>query len=159
MTHDGRGVEVQGGWGRCEPRDRPPDHGPIEGAQGLQRWRLGRDPSARDRALRHLRLVVEAREEVVQGIGRWEAAVQQACQTGVARQHADILDTVPSRRLDQDDRLELVELRIAALARPEPQARAHEIVHAQREERLGDERQARVRGQIHGAGRHFDSER
>jgi hypothetical protein len=35
----------------------------------------------------------------------------------------------------------------------------HEIVHPQREERLGDQRQPRVRGQIHGAGRHFESER
>lgn len=92
-------------------------------------------------------------------IGRREAAVQQARQARVAREHPPVFDAVPARRLDQQDGLELVELRVAALPGAKPQTVPGERVHAQRAERLCDERQARVRRQIHGARSRFDLER
>jgi hypothetical protein len=101
---------------------------------------------------------ITANIEVVEPVGGGEAAVQQARQAGVAREHPDVLDAVPAGRLNQDDRLELVELPVAPLAGAEPQPVAHERVHAQREGRLGDEGQPRVRRQIHGAGCRFEPE-
>ena len=74
---------------------------------------------------------MERPQEVVKGIRRGERPVQQAGEAAIARQDAHVFDALAACRLDERDRLELVELRIPAPPDAYPQLLAHEILQAQ----------------------------
>jgi hypothetical protein len=102
---------------------------------GRFRWQRGASPpySTSDREVwpqRHLALVLKRVHEVVEGIRRGERPVQQVGQADVARDNLHVLDALATRSLGQDDRLALIEFRVAAPSDAHPGLRAYEYVQA-----------------------------
>ena len=96
--------------------------GGVDAGESLEGGVLGRDVGhLADRALGLGRgdqlVVVERVEEVAERIGRGQLALQEAAEPAIGLEHGDVVEAVPARREEQDQGLELLRLRVAALPR------------------------------------------
>jgi len=101
---------------------------------------------------------MECPQEVVEGIWRGERPMQQAGEAAIARQDAHVFDALTTCRLDEHDRLELVELRVPAPPDAHPHLLAHEVVQAQGQQRLRYQCETGVRRQVHRSRGRFELE-
>lgn len=154
-----RGVQVQGGPSGGPRCHRPVDQVLVDRVQGLQRGGLGGNPGSVGGPLGPGRLVVAGRQKGVEGVGGGHLAAQEADQPGVAPEDPDILHALAASGQEQHQRLELGVLREAPVADAQAEDLLHYGIQAEGEHRLGDERQARVRRQVHRLRRRFEDER
>ncbi len=95
----------------------------------------------------------------MQGVGRRPPPPQQSPETRVAGQNPHVFDALSPGRLDQHDRLELVELRIPAWPHPHGQAGADDFVQTQCQQGFRHQSQAGPRRQVHRLRGGFEAER
>jgi hypothetical protein len=115
-----RGVVVEGGGGALPLGGHPVHQGGVDAGQALEGDVLGRDvghlagrPGRLGR--QDQLLVVTGVEAVAERIGRGQRARQEAAEPAIGLEHGDVVEAVAARREQQDQGLELLRLRVAAL--------------------------------------------
>jgi hypothetical protein len=116
------GVVVEGGGGALPLGGHLMHQGGVDAGQSLEGGGLGWDVGhlasgplglGRQDPL----LVVEGVEEVAERIGGGELARQEAAEPAVGLEHGDVVEAVPARGEQEDQGLDLLRLRVAALPR------------------------------------------
>jgi hypothetical protein len=116
------GVVVQGRGGVLPLGGQLMHESRVDAGQPLEGGVLGRDVGHLPGGPLGLRvgdqlLVVEGVEEVAEAIGGGEATPQEPPQPAIGLEHGDVVEAVAARREEQDQGLDLLRLRVAALPR------------------------------------------
>lgn len=127
-------------------QDRGDPRQPLEGG-GLRRdvgHRAGRPLRLR---CGEERLIVKGVEAVAQRIGRGELPAPEAAEPAIGLEHRAVVETIPARGEQEDHRLDLLALAVAALALPDLHVLGDRVVQPQGAQGLQDQGQP-------GAARH-----
>jgi hypothetical protein len=159
-----RGIVVEGRRGVPALRGHPVDQGRIHVREALESGVLRGDVG--DPVGGPLRLgledqlvVVERVQEVAQGVGRGEAAPQEAGEPRIGLEHTDVVEALAPGGEEEDQGFDLRRLGVAALALADVDVLGDRFVQPEGPQRLHDEGQPGPAG--HGVGPldHFDGVR